>query len=45
LRTVGPIGAAAPPTEERVGLIPVVRAADGRALAERLDGIGALSSR
>jgi phosphatidate phosphatase APP1 len=44
LRTVGPIGAAALPTEERVGPIPVVRAADGRALAERLDGIGALSS-
>ena len=30
LRTVAPIGTAAPPTEERVGPIPVVRAGDGR---------------
>lgn len=41
LRTVAPIGTAVPPTEERVGAIPVVRAGDGWALAERLDGMGA----
>jgi hypothetical protein len=45
LRTVAPIGTEPPTTEERVGTIPVVRAGDGRALAERLDGMGALSSR
>jgi phosphatidate phosphatase APP1 len=45
LRTVAPIGTAGPPTEERVGRIPVVRAGDGRALAEQLDGMGALSIR
>ena len=35
----------APSTEDRVGPIPVVRAGDGPALVERLDGTGALSSR
>jgi phosphatidate phosphatase APP1 len=45
LRTVAPIGTAAPTTQERVGTIPVVRAGDGRALAERLDGLGAVSDR
>lgn len=45
LRTVAPIGTEPPTTEERVGTIPVVRAGDGRALAERLDGMGALSNR
>jgi phosphatidate phosphatase APP1 len=45
LRTVAPIGTAAPSTEERVGPIPVVRAGDGPALVERLDGTGALSIR
>jgi phosphatidate phosphatase APP1 len=43
LRTVAPIGTAAPRTEERVGAIPVVRAGDGRALAEQLTRMGALS--
>jgi phosphatidate phosphatase APP1 len=43
LRTVAPIGTAAPRTEERVGAIPVVRAGDGRALAEQLIRMGALS--
>jgi phosphatidate phosphatase APP1 len=43
LRTVAPIGTAARETEERVGPVPVVRAGDGRALAERLDRVGALS--
>ena len=45
LRTVAPVGTAAPTTQERVGTIPVVRAGDGRALAERLDGLGAISDR
>jgi phosphatidate phosphatase APP1 len=45
LRTVAPIGTAAPGTEERVGTVAVVRAGDGRTLAERLHGMGALSFR
>ena len=45
LRTVAPIGSAAPQTEERVGPVPVVRAGDGRALAERLERTGALPVR
>lgn len=45
LRTVAPIGRAAPSTEEWVGTIPVVRAGDGPALVERLHSIGALSVR
>ena len=45
LRTVAPIGTAAPQTEERVGPIPVVRAGDGWALAERLDGMDTSSDR
>ncbi|HLM05809.1 MAG TPA: phosphatase domain-containing protein [Blastococcus sp.] len=45
LRTVAPIGTAPPETEERVGRIPVVRAGDGRALAEQLDRLGALTLR
>ncbi|SEO83867.1 App1 family protein [Trujillonella endophytica] len=43
LRTVAPVGTAAPATEERVGPVPVVRAGDGRALAARLREMGALS--
>jgi phosphatidate phosphatase APP1 len=42
LRTVAPIGTAAPVSDERVGAVPVVRAGDGRALAEHLDRMGAL---
>ena len=45
LRTVAPIGTAAPRSEERVGRIPVVRAGDGRALAQQLDRLGALTFR
>ena len=45
LRTVAPIGTAPPTIEDRVATVPVVRAGDGRELAERLDGIGALSMR
>ena len=44
LRTVAPIGTAAPSTEEWVGPVPVVRAGDGPVLLERLDRMGALSS-
>ena len=43
LRTVAPMGTAAPETEERVGSIPVVRAGDGRALADQLRRLGVLS--
>ena len=43
LRTVAPIGTAAPLSEELVGPVPVVRAGDGRELAARLDRLGALS--
>jgi phosphatidate phosphatase APP1 len=42
LRTVAPIGSAAPTTEERVGAIPVVRAGDGTKLAEQLARYGVL---
>jgi phosphatidate phosphatase APP1 len=45
LRTVAPIGAESPETQERVGGIPVVRAGDGTALAERLDPAGVLAVR
>jgi phosphatidate phosphatase APP1 len=45
LRTTAPIGTPAAETEERVGRVPVVRAGDGRALAEQLDRWGALSAR
>jgi phosphatidate phosphatase APP1 len=44
LRTVAPIGTAAPVTEERVGGVPVVRAGNGSALTELLDRSGALSN-
>ena len=45
LRTVAPIGTEAPETEERVGAVPVVRAGDGRALADLLDRLGVLALR
>jgi phosphatidate phosphatase APP1 len=43
LRTVAPIGTEPPETEERVGAVPVVRAGDGRALADLLDRAGLLA--
>ena len=43
LRSVAPIGTEPPETEERVGSVPVVRAGDGRALADLLDRTGVLS--
>ena len=43
LRTNAPLGTAAPETKERVGSIPVVRAGDGRALADQLRRLGVLS--
>ncbi|HZH18819.1 MAG TPA: phosphatase domain-containing protein [Geodermatophilus sp.] len=45
LRTVAPLGTEAPETEERVGAVPVVRAGDGRALAEHLGRMGVLPVR
>ena len=42
LRTVAPIGTAAPETEETIGAIPVFRAGDGTALAEQLVRSGLL---
>jgi phosphatidate phosphatase APP1 len=45
LRTVAPIGTAAPESEERVGAVPVVRAGNGSLLAERLVRSGALPAR
>nr|WP_204331299.1 phosphatase domain-containing protein [Geodermatophilus sabuli] len=42
LRTVAPMGTAAPAGDERVGAVPVVRAGDGTALAARLDRWGVL---
>jgi phosphatidate phosphatase APP1 len=46
LRTTAPAGTEAPQTEERVGsgpdAVPVVRAGDGRALADRLAALGVL---
>ena len=42
LRSVAPIGTATPETVERVGSIPLFRAGDGTALAEKLVGSGLL---
>ena len=42
LRTVAPIGRAAPETQETIGAIPIFRAGDGTALAEKLVGSGLL---
>ena len=44
LRTVAPIGTTPPETEERAGTVPVVRAGDGRALADLLDRAGVLAA-
>ncbi len=44
LRTVAPIGTSPPEREDRVGPVPVVRAGDGRALADLLDRTGVLGA-
>jgi phosphatidate phosphatase APP1 len=44
LRTVAPIGTTPPEIEHRVGTVPVVRAGDGRALADLLDRAGLLAA-
>ncbi|MGR6964503.1 App1 family protein [Geodermatophilus sp. URMC 61] len=44
LRTVAPIGTTPPETESRVGTVPVVRAGDGRALADLLHRAGVLAT-
>jgi hypothetical protein len=41
---VAPIGTTPPETEERAGTVPVVRAGDGRALADLLDRAGVLAA-
>jgi phosphatidate phosphatase APP1 len=45
LRTVAVVGTAAPESKERVGTVPVYRAGDGTALAERLGRLGVLPGR
>jgi phosphatidate phosphatase APP1 len=42
LRTVAPMGTAAPESQETIGAIPVFRAGDGTALAEKLVRSGLL---
>jgi phosphatidate phosphatase APP1 len=45
LRTVAAMGTEPPAIEEHVGAVPVVRAGDGRTLADLLDRTGVLRSR